>query len=104
MPIPVKKILTPKLNIHLSGKFAKVTEDNGSQYDPDAEITGQYDMKTYCFTIEYLNKKRLQCLWRVTPLHKGAMLYLEKGGEQVRLFVESADSILKWSDSLLDWV
>jgi hypothetical protein len=109
MPLPVKKKPTPKLHIHLSGKFAKVKEDNRdqcdleSEYDPDAETTSRYDMGTYSHVIEYLQSKRLKCFWRVVPLHKGAMLYLEKGGEQVRLFVESPEAIFNWADSLLDW-
>lgn len=67
------------------------------------EDTGSYDMLTYAHAFEQLEALHLPCFWKITPLKKGIMLVMEKGGEHERIFVESPTAFSKWSQVIVDW-
>jgi hypothetical protein len=69
----------------------------------EAEDTNEYDMVVYSFIVTYLQELHLKCFWKVTPLRRGSMLNLFKGDEEERIFIESATSLLKMTDTLFDW-
>lgn len=70
---------------------------------PSPEDTGSYDMLTYAHLFEHMEKLRLPCFWKITPLRKGAMLVMEKCGEHERMFIESPNAFLKLTQTIIDW-
>lgn len=67
------------------------------------ETTDSYDCDTYAQVLERLTYLRLNCFWKVNLLRKGAMMMLNKNGEQERIFVKSFEAFLKMEDSLIKW-
>jgi len=85
--------------VPISGEFD--TESSTDRYE--AEDTGRFDMEVYSFVIDYLQSLSLRCTWKVSPLTKGVMLYLYKGDEQERMFIESNIAFLNLEETLVSW-
>jgi hypothetical protein len=77
------------------------TEDSTDRYE--TEDTGRFDMPVYSFVVEYLQGLSLRSTWKVSPLQKGVMLYLYKGDEQERMFIESNIAFLNLEETLVNW-
>lgn len=89
--------------LHNQKHQIKTPAVSGEHYKGNSDITGEYDLATYSFAIEYMPNMHLSCFWRVVPLRKGAMLYLNKRDEEERIFIDSPTSLLGMEKTLVEW-
>lgn len=88
----IKKDIPPVKNE--SGEFEKYSVP---------EDTGEYDLETYAYVFEQLTLLGLNCFWRITSLSKGVMLYLSKGDDNERIYIESSKSFKEMKSTIVTW-
>lgn len=68
-----------------------------------SDDTGEYDLATYAFCCERMEALRLPCLWKITPLRKGAMLIMNRNDEHESIFVQSPKALKTSEQVIIDW-
>lgn len=79
---------------------ASIIPTQSGEYARNELPTGEYDMATYVYALDYIKGLRLSCMWRIEPQPKGVIILLYRSPATQKIFVESISALDKWGDGL----